>query len=59
LISGEQLGAALAEQAAQRMRGKHTRIGELLVRGGSLAPASLSSMLDQQHQDFASRYGNL
>jgi tetratricopeptide (TPR) repeat protein len=59
LVSGEQLGAALAEQAAQRMRGKHTRIGELLVRGGWLAPASLSSMLDQQHQDFASRYGNL
>jgi hypothetical protein len=59
LINAEQLAAALAEQAALRMRGKHARIGELLVRGGWLAPASLSSMLDQQHEDFASRYGNI
>jgi len=59
LISAEQLAAALAEQAALRMRGKHTRIGELLVRGGWLAPASLSSILDQQHDDFASGYGNI
>jgi tetratricopeptide (TPR) repeat protein len=59
LINGDQLGAALAEQAALRLRGNHTRIGELLVRSGWLAPTSLNSMLDQQHQDFASRYGNL
>src|SRR5436853_128250 len=50
LVNGDQLGAALAEQAAQRLRGKHTRIGELLVRSGWLAPASLNAMLDQQHQ---------
>ena len=59
LVTGEQLGAALAEQSWLRMRGKHARLGELLVRGGTLTPISLSSVLDQQHQDFASRYGNI
>jgi hypothetical protein len=58
-VSGDQLGTALAEQAWLRLRGKHTRLGELLVKGGSLATATLSAVLEQQHQDFASRYGNL
>jgi hypothetical protein len=59
LVSGDQLGAALAEQAWLRMRGKHMRLGELMIRGGALAPASLTAMLEQQQQDFSSRYGNL
>jgi len=59
LISGDQLGTALAEQAWLRLRGKHTRLGELLLKNGSLASATLAAVLDQQHQDFASRYGNL
>lgn len=58
-VNSEQLGAALAEQASLRMRNKHVRLGELMVRGGTLAPAALSSALDQQQQDFSSRYGNL
>jgi hypothetical protein len=59
LISGEQLGMALAEQARLRMHARHTRLGELLVRNGSLVPATLAHVLDQQQQDFASRYGNI
>ena len=59
LVSVEQLGAALAEQASLRMRGKHMRLGELMLRGGWLAPAALSTALDQQQQDFSNRYGNL
>ena len=59
LVSGDQLGAALAEQARLRMRGKHMRLGELMIRGGALAPASLNAVLEQQQQDFSSRYGNL
>ena len=59
MVSSEQLEAALAEQAALRMRNKHVRLGELMVRGGALAPAALNSALDQQQQDFSSRYGNL
>jgi hypothetical protein len=59
IVSGDQLGAALAEQAWLRMRGKHTRLGELLIRDGALAPKTLSSVLEQQHQDFSSRYGNI
>jgi hypothetical protein len=59
LVTGDQLGTALAEQSRLRMRGKHARLGELLIRGGALAPATLSHVLDQQHQDFAGRYGNI
>ncbi|HJZ47667.1 MAG TPA: hypothetical protein VKE41_10900 [Roseiflexaceae bacterium] len=59
LVNGDQLGAALAEQAGLRMRGKHIRLGELMIRGGALAPASLTAMLEQQRQDFSSRYGNI
>lgn len=58
-ISSDQLGSALAEQAWLRLRGKHTRLGELLIKAGSLATTTLSVVLEQQHQDFASRYGNL
>lgn len=58
-VTGAQLGSALAQQSGLRMRGKHVRLGELLVRGGQLAAPTLSAVLDQQHQDFASRYGNL
>jgi hypothetical protein len=59
LINGDQLGAALAEQSGLRMRGKHMRLGELMIRGGALAPAALNAILDQQRQDFTSRYGNI
>ncbi|MEP7190487.1 MAG: hypothetical protein ABI901_14955 [Roseiflexaceae bacterium] len=59
LVSDDQLGSALAEQAGLRMRGKHMRLGELMIRGGALAPATLSSVLEQQQQDFSSRYGNI
>jgi tetratricopeptide (TPR) repeat protein len=59
LISNDQLGSALAEQSWLRMRGKHMRLGELMIRGGALAAATLSSVLEQQRQDFSSRYGNI
>lgn len=59
LVSADQLGSALAEQAGLRMRGKHMRLGELMIRGGALAPTALSSVLEQQQQDFSSRYGNI
>jgi tetratricopeptide (TPR) repeat protein len=59
LVSDDQLGKALAEQSGLRMRGKHMRLGELMVRGGALAPHALSSVLEQQQQDFSSRYGNI
>jgi hypothetical protein len=59
LVSGEQLETALAEQSRLHMLGKHDRIGELLVRGGAIAPRILTDVLDQQHQDFAGRYGNI
>jgi hypothetical protein len=59
LVSGDQLGTALAEQAGLRMRGKHMRLGELMIRGGALAPAALNAVLEQQQQDFSSRYGNI
>jgi tetratricopeptide (TPR) repeat protein len=59
LVSDDQLGNALAEQSGLRMRGKHMRLGELMVRGGALAPKALSSVLEQQQQDFSSRYGNI
>jgi tetratricopeptide (TPR) repeat protein len=59
LVTGDQLGIALAEQARLRMHAKHTRLGELLVRSGSLVPSTLAHVLDQQQQDFASRYGNI
>jgi tetratricopeptide (TPR) repeat protein len=58
-VTGDQLGVALAEQSGLRMRGKHMRLGELMVRGGALAAAMLSHVLDQQQQDFSSRYGNI
>jgi hypothetical protein len=41
------------------MRGKHMRLGELMIRGGTLAPTTLSTMLEQQQQDFSSRFGNI
>jgi len=59
LVNGDQLGAALAEQSGLRMRGKHLRLGELMIRGGALAPATLNAILDQQQQDFTSRFGNI
>lgn len=59
LVSDDQLGSALAEQAGLRMRGKHVRLGELMIRGGALAPTALNSVLEQQQQDFSSRYGNI
>jgi tetratricopeptide (TPR) repeat protein len=59
LISDHQLGSALAEQAGLRMRGKHMRLGELMIRGGALAPTALNNVLEQQQQDFSSRYGNI
>jgi hypothetical protein len=58
-VTGDQLGSALAEQSGLRMRGKHMRLGELMIRGGALAAATLSRVLDQQQQDFSSRYGNI
>ena len=59
LVSDDQLGNALAEQARLRMRGKHIRLGELMIRGGALAPMALNNVLEQQQQDFSSRYGNI
>ncbi len=59
LVSGDQLGTALAEQAWLRMRGKHVRLGELMIREGALASTTLSRVLEQQQQDFSSRYGNI
>jgi tetratricopeptide (TPR) repeat protein len=59
LINGEQLSSALAEQSGLRMRGKHMRLGELMIRGGALAPTALNNVLEQQQQDFSSRYGNI
>jgi tetratricopeptide (TPR) repeat protein len=59
IVSDEQLGAALAEQSWLRMRGRHTRLGELMIRGGALAATTLSRVLEQQQQDFSSRYGNI
>jgi hypothetical protein len=59
VVSGDQLGTALAEQSGLRLRGKHTRLGELMIRGGALAAATLSRVLEQQQQDFSSRYGNI
>ena len=59
LINSDQLGTALAEQSGLRMRGKHMRLGELMIRGGTLAPAALNNVLEQQQQDFSSRYGNI
>jgi len=59
LVSDDQLGSALAEQSWLRMRGKHMRLGELMIRGGALAATTLSRVLDQQQQDFSSRYGNI
>jgi hypothetical protein len=58
-VTGDQLGSALAEQSGLRMRGKHMRLGELMIRGGALVAATLSRVLDQQQQDFSSRYGNI
>src|SRR5689334_9256941 len=37
LVSDDQLGSALAEQSWLRMRGKHMRLGELMIRDGALA----------------------
>jgi tetratricopeptide (TPR) repeat protein len=59
LVSDDQLRAALAAQAGLRMRGSHTRLGELMIQGGVLAPATLNAVLEQQQQDFSSRYGNI
>jgi hypothetical protein len=59
LVNGDQLGAALAEQSGLRMRGKHQRLGELMIRGGALAQATLNAILEQQQQDFTSRFGNI
>jgi tetratricopeptide (TPR) repeat protein len=59
IVSGEQLGTALAEQSWLRMHGKHIRLGELMIRGGTLAATTLSTVLEQQQQDFSSRYGNI
>jgi tetratricopeptide (TPR) repeat protein len=59
IVSDDQLGSALAEQSWLRMRGKHIRLGELMIRGGALAATVLSSVLEQQRQDFSSRYGNI
>ena len=41
------------------MRGKHMRLGELMIRDGALAATTLRKVLDQQQQDFSSRYGNI
>jgi hypothetical protein len=35
------------------------RLGELMIRSGTLAPTTLSNVLEQQQQDFSSRYGNI
>jgi hypothetical protein len=59
LVSDDQLGSALAEQSRLRMRGQHMRLGELMIRGGVLAPKTLNNVLEQQQQDFSSRYGNI
>jgi len=59
LINSDQLGTALAEQSGLRMRGKHMRLGELMIRGGALAAKTLNRVLEQQQQDFSSRYGNI
>ena len=59
IVTSDQLGTALAEQAWLRMRGKHMRLGELMIRGGALAATALSSVLEQQQEDFSSRYGNI
>jgi hypothetical protein len=59
VVTGDQLGTALAEQSGLRLRGKHMRLGELMIRGGALAATTLSRVLDQQQQDFSSRYGNI
>jgi tetratricopeptide (TPR) repeat protein len=59
IVTSDQLGTALAEQSWLRMRGKHMRLGELMIRGGALAAATLSRVLEQQQQDFSSRYGNI
>jgi tetratricopeptide (TPR) repeat protein len=59
LVSDDQLGSALAEQSGLRLRGKHMRLGELMIRSGTLAPTTLSNVLEQQQQDFSSRYGNI
>ena len=59
LINSDQLGTALAEQSGLRMRGKHMRLGELMIRGGALAARTLNRVLEQQQQDFSSRYGNI
>jgi hypothetical protein len=59
IVSDAQLGAALAEQSWLRMRGKHMRLGELMIRDGALAATTLRRVLDQQQQDFSSRYGNI
>lgn len=59
VVTGDQLGIALAEQSGLRLRGKHMRLGELMIRGGALAATTLSRVLEQQQQDFSSRYGNI
>src|SRR6266511_417092 len=67
VISATQRDEALAELQQIRNKTKRgvtedsktKRFGDILLQRGWLAPASLSSILDQQHQDFASRYGNL
>jgi tetratricopeptide (TPR) repeat protein len=59
IVNGDQLGSALAEQSWLRLRGKHMRLGELMIRGGALAATTLSSVLEQQREDFSSRYGNI
>jgi tetratricopeptide (TPR) repeat protein len=59
LVSSDQLGTALAEQSGLRMRGQHIRLGELMIRAGALVATTLSHVLEQQQQDFSSRYGNI
>ena len=59
VVTSDQLGTALAEQSGLRLRGKHMRLGELMIRGGALATTMLSRVLEQQQQDFSSRYGNI
>jgi hypothetical protein len=58
IISAEQLAAVLAEQSRRRHAGEATLLGDLLVRAGYLTFDALEKVLQQQRDDFFSRFGD-
>jgi len=58
VITRQQLETALAEQLVLKQRGQQVPLGELLLRTGAVRQSDLARLLERQHSEFNSCFGD-